>query len=414
MSRLGLNIHAAYTHGRDQIIIDHVRAAKPRAVLVMDGIALALAIRRASPETEIVYRHYVPDDVYMHQTPGQWFAQHRSFAETYGFTLYVLNEPNFTSAVINWLAEVALLCLRNGIRAVIGNWSVGRPEPTQWVLADSLLKLIIASRHLLTLGLHEYAPLLMQYEARADPRILPNTAPPRTWLLGRWRYLLDRYPDVPVMITEFGWDAISAVRQWQEPRAGGWKKHIGYLSSRPFWQANQPEHPDVYAARQVEWALKHYYSYSQIRAVLLWCAGGSEPDWSDSDVTRVPDFLRALRTMKEGETVTYSIREQGKTLVRAETGGANVNLRLLPHTGASVIGLLKTGTVIDYYVDSRADGSGFQWRRLASGAWFALVPDLTLGAVKEPPNDSVDAIRVVLNEIRQRIDAVDAKLNTLR
>jgi hypothetical protein len=118
--------------------------------------------------------------------------------------------------------------------------------------------------------------------------------------------------------------------------------------------------------------------------------------------------------MKESETVTYTIREKGKTLVRAETGGANVNLRLLPHTGASVIGLLKTGTVIDYYVDSRADGSGFQWRRLASGAWFALVPDLTLGAVKEPPNDSVDAIRVVLNEIRQRIDAVDAKLNTLR
>lgn len=388
MAKLGLNIHGMYLHGREQVILDHIAATNPRAVLVMDNLPLAVSIRRAHPQTDVIYRAYVPDDVWMHQTPAQWFASQRVYAEQHDLALYVLNEPDYTPAVIDWLTECASLCVAAGVRAVVANLSVGRPEPNQWIQADKLLRLIATNPRLLSLGLHEYCPLLLHYEAGADPRHIPDFAPPRTWLLGRWRFLKDKYPNVPVVITEFGWDTIDAARQWQEPRIGAWVKHAGYQTSRVFWAANQPDDPDVYAARQVEFAMRHYYADPQVRAVMLWCAGGAEPVWSDSDATLAPRFMQALRTIDEGSepmAPAYTIKANGSTLTRARVGGVTVNVRALPHTGAAIVDprQLRPGDVVEYYADSDASGNGFAWRRLASGAWFAQVQGLTLEAESE-------------------------------
>jgi hypothetical protein len=409
VDKLGYNVHGNYLHGREAVVAAQVKATQPRTVLVMDNLNVAASVGAASSGTEIVFRHYMDDEIWKRMTPAAWMAEQMRFARDYGYTLYVLNEPPMTREVVGWLLAVAKLCVKHGYRAVIGNFGVGQPEPHEWgAIAAPLLRYIAENSTLLTLGLHEYAPLLMQYEATRDPNSFPDSVPNVTWLVGRWRFLKSAWPNVPIMITEFGWDRIDAVREWQEPRIGGWPKHAGYFTSRPYWAAQQVGDVEEYAARQVRWAMKRYYDDPQIKAVLLWCLGGEEPHWSDSDMTRVPKFLEALRAGNTGGTVPnppaplYKILNMGTQLVTAITGGVSVNVRAEPHTSGARLGTITVGSTIRYYSDSLAEGGIYTWKRLESGGWFADYPGLTLSEA------STDPMLARIAAMRRELDALES------
>lgn len=402
MDKLGYNIHGNYLHKRLSVVAAQVQATQPRTVLVMDNLSVAASVGAASPGTEIIFRHFMDDEVWRQITPAAWMAEQMRFARDYGYTLYVLNEPPMTREVVGWLLAVAKLCVKHGYRAVIGNFGVGQPEPHEWgAIAAPLLRYIAENSTLLTLGLHEYAPLLMQYEATRDPNSFPDSVPNITWLVGRWRFLKSAWPNVPVMITEFGWDRIDAVREWQEPRIGGWPKHAGYFTSRAYWAAQQVGDVEAYAARQVRWALKHYYDDPQVRAVLLWCLGGVSSG-SDSDMTRVPKFLEALRDGSGPVEPLYKIIRMGSKLETAVTGGVSVNVRAEPHTSGTRLGTINVGSTIRYYSDSLAEGGIYQWKRLENGAWFADYPGLVLSET------STAQMLARIAAMRRELDALES------
>jgi murein DD-endopeptidase MepM/ murein hydrolase activator NlpD len=122
------------------------------------------------------------------------------------------NEPDrarmgqLVAAESAWLEQMHRDCLR----AVVGNWAVGNPDPLQWCDYMPVLDALAPGD---ALGLHDY------WAERAD--IL------NSWYVGRWAHPLapDKLRQVAIVVTECGRDVIQdRARHGKDPGKPGWKR----------------------------------------------------------------------------------------------------------------------------------------------------------------------------------------------
>ena len=144
--------------------------------------------------------------------------------------LLTINEPNKDDdAYVEWLADVeyytCLKALAAGFRYAVFGWSGGTPEPRHWLRPQMarLLNLIEANPGRLAVAVHEYSWTPDTIWAGRDANGYTQ--------VGRAHYnLLRAHPNLPLVITEFGWaerDAPSDV-----PRAIRETREVGELYAR--------------------------------------------------------------------------------------------------------------------------------------------------------------------------------------
>lgn len=424
MTGLGLNIDLLHLSDAEYATLkNYLLQARPPLIVAMDNYPRAVELARLMPDTAIVYRQYLPDDIWQ-QSADAWVNVHAALpTPPSNVWFYALNEPPLNADVVRWLDSVARQSLARGWRVVLGNFSVGVPEPSDWLRARSLVDLIARNRERLMLGLHEYFPTYAPYEFQQTPQH-PQAWPPvpasaRPFLLGRFRYLLDfcareRIPTPRIAVTEFGTDTIPAVLAWQSQTAG-YQDRAGYQIARRAWDTWRPSSMTVgqYAGALARWAWVNLYkAHPEIVGLAWFCAGG-QGVWRDHyNVLSEADFLQDVtKGFERANMANYVINAMGETEATAKVSGVStLNVRAQPTTAAAISGTLRDGQTIAYYTDSdavsyAANGSvQYRWYRTTANTWFARVPALTL----TPVNDGTEELKRLLQEAQNALDAAAA------
>lgn len=420
------------------LLVQTLRKNPAPLCVVQNDLGKAERLRREFPAMRVIYRITTADnpddnaqDIFDPASYLDRSINMGSFAEAarIGCWVYVNNEPDWSRS-LEWCRQVGALLVARGWRGVLGNWSVGVPEPEQIGEADALFKLAHAHRGRIMLGWHEYFPYGYAAHDVFGPQLRPvadwpETAPADTHILGRMRralrYCRPRGYRIEAALTEYGSDTVHAA---EDMRQVAWAKptdRFGWQLAKvryPAWHnLGLPDSETLYA-RSLAWAWRVFYQpWPEVVGAAHFCFGRTG-DWRYYDVSDNP-YLLDLIAQEEftvSSSNTHTIINEGTTLERARVtmlDGAPLNVRVLPHTGATVVGTLKTGEEIEYYSDSRATNTGatiYEWRRLKSGRWFAKVPQLKLDTI----NPGVEAILAQVTVAREALDEIERMVRLQR
>jgi hypothetical protein len=236
--------------------------------------------------------------------------------------LHTSCEPGWGPEVIDWHIKLMELAAPRGIKLVIGNWSVGTPQPEQWSMARPMLELLDQHRDLFVLGLHEYAAGVITSGlvggAPDDPRH-PNFVPVENWPhdvspltmfhCGRFQFLVKYCQSIGlrpprIMLTEHGFDDVSDIKPW----LNGLRVRGPYMNVRG-WKSLQDQWSDWYGGRgwsaqramfeQLAWADRTIYRSTPVEAQCIFCWGHTSSEWEQFDVADAKEFHSLLETYAE-------------------------------------------------------------------------------------------------------------------
>lgn len=373
------NVHAQYLSGEQKYALkQHLLRINPAMVLILDDLHYAIEIKRALPDTAVIFRRYHPsnnggdDNVHMKLTPQQWLE---GYADTpKDLMLYAGNEPGISQALFDWTLEACKLTIAAGRKAVVLNFSVGVPEKTDWIKADPLLRFIGQHRNSIYVGLHEYSASLWSYEFAGASAILPNQWPTKitgsSWLLGRYRALLDycRMKSIPtprIAITEHGWDGIAAAADFQRNL-----RHANTCDGAGAMWCNVPQWEEWTRGTGMSW---QKYAYLQIQAgwnalyrhdkeivgFALFSYGG-QGRWQLYDVKDATEFIGLMEQGNWTMTTNTTPQPSGLRWV------VNMNVRAQPSIKAALVGNgIKAGTPAQ--IVSTATADGYLWTEVSGG-----------------------------------------------
>lgn len=379
------NIHNHLTETDREVLVAHLARIKPGLVVVMDDPHLARRIHAASPNTRVVYRKYLGDHTHLRMTPQQWVATYQAeLPASEGVYWYCNNEPGFSLELVQWLTDVARLVLQANGRACLGNWSVGTPEPNDWLRAKDLLKLCGDNPARLMIGLHEYAPTWVgrEFGMEYNPSSWPEKISGASYLLSRYRYIFRACDTLGVRrpkiaITEWGFDRIHAVGEWQQslPRTPG-QDLIGPLwGNLSAWDSMKP--PSMawpeYMVKQLAWAWRAIYRHDpEIVGTALFCWGADPGSaWKAFDFRSVPDIIPLM------EGVNWTMNSIPPKPVGTHWV-ANMNVREKPSPTATIKGGIKVGTPVPFVTLSNVqEVDGYLWTPVPGG--YAAVANLKTG-----------------------------------
>lgn len=309
-SFIGLNIHPGVGSTRQKLLDWHART-RPRWSGVMDGVQLARDIAAIDPHMNVWHRAY-PDggdeSIWQRMTPRAWVDKTRAELDGTNLYGYCLNEPGFDNAMLEWLCEVIEYSAQFGLRLVVGNFSVGTPEPREWEkpAAVRLLRLIEAHHDRVVLALHEYAGGIItsgfvggapndttHHPDYTDPLNWPEPANVTMWHCGRYRFLLaacDKLKIKPprIVITEHGFDGV------EDPPTKAWLDTLprdtpgnlrGWLSLRAAWAQMFPAY-SIEQAYFIQLAYAKNVIYAPpVEGVNLYCYGTNDPaKWASFEI----------------------------------------------------------------------------------------------------------------------------------
>jgi hypothetical protein len=394
---LGLNIHTDYLDNYD-LLKTRLKAAPPPALLCMDNLPRALELKALLPQTTHIYRHFRSTSDYTVTTPEQWIAMHE-YAGGKGLWLQADNEAPLTEAFCAWSLKVAQLCVARKWQVCLLNLSVGHPEPDQWSRADALLRFIAANPQYCMIGIHEYAPTLMNYDwnTESDPEKFPTVKPTdRPWLLGRFRFLLDYCKSKgikapKIVINEWGWDTIASATAWHSTTPGYRPLGMGYRHSSVAWTTWQPGMTAAqHAFKQLQWAWNNIYKpHPEIVGVCFFCYGGlgGEGSWGeDYSIHRENELFDLVKAqgnfaLNTGTTPPPQPPTDPPGLQAYITGATVVNARALPTTSSVKIGEVRTGQAINSILEVRYIAP-YTWLKVngvlsdtVRDYWFAAIGD---------------------------------------
>jgi hypothetical protein len=324
-SRISYNIHAQQVTNHDRLIA-HLQIIQPTAVLVMDGLGLAREIKGLLPDTLVINRIYPDDDIHHRVSPEDWLNKRASEAEG-GIFQYTTNEAGFGQELIDWHVRLMELAAPRGIPLVIGNMSVGTPQPEEWPNARRMLELLDQHRDLFILGLHEYACAVVTsgflggYPDNAG--VPPNSGQAgrnliarHTWPgreeahsmtmfhCGRFKFLLQHCQSAGIrppriILTEHGFDDVSDIKPWTETlaRTGSYHNIRGWKSAHNQWRAwyeAEGWSPERAMFEQLAYADRTIYQGTPVESQLIFCWGHSSDMWDQFDVAEASEFQALL------------------------------------------------------------------------------------------------------------------------
>lgn len=332
-SRISVNIHGQNVPDVAYLKEWLVRL-NPAWVLVMDNFGLCLEIKALLPECNVIHRGWGADgDDNDHQqhTPGAWVAQKLTERGDADIWCYTTNEPEFGPEVMRWHVEVMKLAAGAGLKLVVGNFGVGKPEDVDhdWEQAETMLRLLDMHRETMVLGLHEYAcGVITSGFIGGNPAelglIMPDTWPEDTtqigalWHCGRFRFVEKFCETVGIkppriVITEHGFDDVSDIKSWTETlvktatlgnlggNIRGWKTLENQWNA---WFGNLGWLRESAYFEQLQYADRKIYQGSIVEAQLIFCWGHSSDIWQQFDIAETRTLHNRLVDYAEAPTPT--------------------------------------------------------------------------------------------------------------
>lgn len=316
-SKLSYNINVQGLQNPSKLL-SHLQVIKPKAVVVMNGIALARVIKSQNPATMVIHREWPDDDIYLRKSPAQWIADKRAQVGTEDLWVYTTNEPGYDAKIIAWHEEVIKLNFASlhPLKLVILNLSAGVPKPEEWSQADTLLRLAAKYRDKVIIGLHEYfGGIATSGFVGGNPddiRYHPNYIVKSNWPLkdaakgltkyhcGRYKFLEDYCVKngiaVPRMIlTEHGADFMGDVGTWLKSLkvTSPYTSARGYKSLQTQWQNwyGDWSHDQAYF-EQLKYLDQNIYIDSPVEAQLIFSYGHIPGgDWEQFDMENASEFM---------------------------------------------------------------------------------------------------------------------------
>lgn len=396
MTFYGENIHA---QGLKDVaaLLTHVQKTQPNWELVMDGLDLCKQIKVASPTTNVIHRNYAAtngdDDVFKRYSPQQWLDAHANDIAAGGW-LHTTCEPGWSQAVIDWHIELMLLCVPQRIKLVVGNWSVGTPDPAHIVMANRLLEMLDEHRNIFVLGLHEYANAVITsgfvggapngYDKdglRVHPDyILPHTWPVGSeakaltkWHIGRFQFWLDycnsaKINPPRIVLTETGFDDVNDIGWWTAglPRTGQYTNIAGFKTLQAYWTKIFSDWSEDRAYfEQLDYAEKNIFNDTPVEGGCLYCYGHIDPKWEPDDLEGHTEFLSYLEANALTHTMTPNYTPASFVAgakYKISCPGTVRNIRETPGTGTGAfVGKINDGVLVTA-LEQEIKGVDYFWK----------------------------------------------------
>ncbi len=272
-SHISLNVLGDRNISKERLLLFAARA-KPTVMVVMQNSTLAAEIKFASPQTNVIYRHWPDDNIHLRYSPEQYLdACMQRTGGNKSLTYYTCNEPSLNRSIINWHVKTVEKASPRGIKLCVLDIATGNPEPSQWIVAEPLLyALRDHPEHVL--GLHEYAGGIITsgFTGGTPTFIKPEQWPQdiskiTLWHMGRFKFLLEfcekRNIKPPrIVITETGFDDTSDIKDWlntlkhfidgTENSIRGWKSlFLQWKDWFPDWTAERAYYEQLAYADRV-------------------------------------------------------------------------------------------------------------------------------------------------------------------
>ncbi len=293
--------------------LDYVAAVHPAVMKGVDDVGYLRDVKALSPSTITVGRFVVDQP-----NIGEGDAAQRAidFVNTM-MPKYLANKDwvdywegwnEVTYPNYEWYAqfEAARACemQKHGLKAAIGGFSTGTPEPWQFVAFLPAIEAGIRCGAILTT--HEYgAPTMYLWWSQGLPESYGNPAvpayPDRGPLIGRYRFLyrdvlIPRGLMIPLVISETGIDGGAGAGQ-----RPGYSNAQGWLGFVDYWGAELGQNdPIAFYVDQLAWydSLLRQDSYV-IGATIFNIAGGSNATWASFEASNIiPKLTEYALTLK--------------------------------------------------------------------------------------------------------------------
>lgn len=330
----GENIHSA---GVKDVaaLLTHVHKTQPSWTLVMDGLDLCKQILVASPTTNVIHRNYAvtdgDDNVFARIAPARWLELRAAEADA-GVWLHTTCEPGWSQQVIDWHLELMRLCIPRKIKLVVGNWSVGTPDPKAIVVATTLLEMLDEYRDQFVLGLHEYANAVITSglvggapngKTQEGKVVHPDYVAPASWPLdgeakilthwhmGRYKFWVEYCKSVKItpprmVLTEVGFDDVSDIDWWTKtlPHTNLYTNIGGFKTLQAYWTRIFPDWSEDRAYyEQLKYAEHNVYQDSPVEGGCVYCLGHIDKRWESDDIEEHTEFLSYL----EADALTHTM-----------------------------------------------------------------------------------------------------------
>lgn len=294
-------------------VLDYVAAVRPPVMKGVDDIGYLKDVKALSPNTITIGRYVVPQENIGSGDPAQRaidfvneqlprYLQHKDYVN-YWEGWNEVTYPNY-----EWYAvfEAARACemQKHGLKAAIGGFSTGTPEPWQFEAFVPAIEAGIRCGAILTT--HEYgAPTMYLWWGQGLPESYGHPAVPayldRGPLAGRYRFLyrdilLPRGLNIPLVISEAGIDGGAGAGQ-----RPGYSNAQGWMGFWDYWGSDLGvTDPTAFYVEQLAWydSLLRQDSYV-IGATIFNVAGGSNPTWASFEasglIPKLTEYALTLR-----------------------------------------------------------------------------------------------------------------------
>ena len=392
---IGYNILGAWG-GEITPLLHHIEFLPPTPYVVLDNAPLAKGIQGIT-QKHVYHRKLqgigdkTDDNIQDIIPEPHHFIGHVQNIIDLGVGVYVNNEPRWDQHCLDWTLEVAKLLVAQNVPAVLGNWSIGTPEPEDLHMAADLVRFVQQHPDLLTIGLHEGG--LNSWVDLMPGITLDNwqDIDPDTTIMdytGRYRRWYHTFGHVNIGMTEWTFDNIGGNPD------GAPIHRIGPIWSRLYSR----DDTEQFFAEQVHQAYTKLYGPDNVW-VCMFCWGAPTSQWHDYDFARAPLFQRAVEFMR-WDMVEDKPASNGRMEQYIVVSDVVTNIRAAASINAPRVGNLRDGDVIRVatvegnIVVTEADG--YAWVTVKKGEvegnaasdFFALKPVPTeLAAVLE---DSIE------------------------
>ena len=323
MQKWSFNVHG-YNVKDKQALYSWIIQNKPNAITVLDNKDMASEIADLGVPNVIL--RVTPNDDRMHILVNhfsEWWRYAKSQYEDKRLKVYVFNEPQGHRDKVNQIALEGMdILAHESLQGVFGNFYVGgyESEEIRGVLRPMLQKLNTDYRDIHKLGLHEGWMYELEY---AVP-----------YLSGRYRQILELFPDIKIIFTEFGVDFIEDVwKRYPGEKIRGYKQHEEYWKTRGL----DPSQHFIDSCKKLQ---DDYYQEDAIEGVCYFCYGDSG-GWDLYNFETEPDVLNKMEQL-EMETV-ITVGEQ--VIIKAATSDGT-NRRTGAGTNFSKNGMVTTPVTV--------------------------------------------------------------------
>lgn len=364
MPKVGFNaLTQADRERHKQYIKDH----KPPFTVVMNDPAYASELAALGTTKVILRIRYQPDEWIHEQARDgrEWWDSVKIHYSDKKLLVYIGNELQGNWSKIGvFLKQAAVAALTDGVAGVVvGNFSVGTPEPEHWAGALSEISDLCSNDSRVFMGIHEYlhfSPFLGMSGFVWNNGVVDTT--PEVPLADRTKYIIGRYenavrvkPNIKLVVTEWGADNIQdLVNNLGVPPTSGWREQFN--DSEIAWGG------------VAQTTLDLFYKSPNIKGINLFSLGDSG-GWSKYDYTGTSFFFNTGLSFG-GNVVTPVTNHPLNVPVQIKSLDPNAltRIRATPPAGAIV------GAIPAEFTDAVL-------RSKNSDGWYNLVlePSKTVG-----------------------------------